>query len=111
MKIGWVLVHKLSEQETRLSREDIPPLVVDSSTKLDAMNVFDSDNGDDSDNDDTIWNWMHADEDYDNELLSFKNNFDLKILQLNGVANDMGMLQEANIGIGFSGVEGMQPAN
>ncbi|KAK1408008.1 hypothetical protein QVD17_39638 [Tagetes erecta] len=58
-----------SEQETRLSREDIPPLVVDASTKLDATNVFDSENGDDSDNDDTIWDWMHADEDDDNGVI------------------------------------------
>ncbi|KAK1440188.1 hypothetical protein QVD17_06013 [Tagetes erecta] len=50
-----------SEQESRLSREDIPPLVVDASTKLDATNVVDSENGDDSDNDDTIWDWMQAD--------------------------------------------------
>ncbi|KAK1432146.1 hypothetical protein QVD17_09038 [Tagetes erecta] len=89
-----------SEQETRLSREDIPPLVVDASTKLDAMNEVDGENGDDSDNDDTIWDWMHADEDDDNG-----------IIKLNGVANDVGMFQEANSGIGFSGVEGMEPAN
>ncbi|KAK1428064.1 hypothetical protein QVD17_16891 [Tagetes erecta] len=62
-----------SEQETRLSREDIPPLLVDASTKLDATNVFDSENGDDSDNDDTIWDWMHADEDDDNGFLQAQN--------------------------------------
>ncbi|KAK1424253.1 hypothetical protein QVD17_19577 [Tagetes erecta] len=44
-----------SEQETLLSREDIPPLLVDAITKLDSTNVADNENGDDSDNDDMIW--------------------------------------------------------
>ncbi|XP_035834064.1 uncharacterized protein LOC118482611 [Helianthus annuus] len=56
-----------SVQETRLSREDIPPLMVDVSTKLDATDVIDSENADDSDHyDDTLWDWMHPDEDDDN---------------------------------------------
>ncbi|KAJ0510828.1 putative Transposase-associated domain-containing protein [Helianthus annuus] len=51
-----------SELETRVSREDIPPLMVDASTEL-AATTFEHENGDDSDYDDTLWDWMHPDED------------------------------------------------
>ncbi|KAD4586076.1 hypothetical protein E3N88_23677 [Mikania micrantha] len=61
-------IAQANEQETCLSREDIPPLIVEASTKLAAADVIDKDNGDDSDYDDTLWDWMHADEDDDNEL-------------------------------------------
>ncbi|KAI3776329.1 hypothetical protein L1987_46105 [Smallanthus sonchifolius] len=54
-----------SDQETRLSREDILPLMVDASTKLAATDVVYSENGDDSDYDDTLWDWMPADEEDD----------------------------------------------
>ncbi|KAD4888232.1 hypothetical protein E3N88_20305 [Mikania micrantha] len=59
-------IAQANEQETCLSREDIPPLIVEASTKLAAADVIDKDNGDDSDYDDTLWDWMHADEDDDN---------------------------------------------
>ncbi|XP_022031985.1 uncharacterized protein LOC110933051 [Helianthus annuus] len=49
-----------SELETRVSREDIPPLMVDASTEL-AATTFEHENGDDSDYDDTLWDWMHPD--------------------------------------------------
>ncbi|XP_076913508.1 uncharacterized protein LOC143572168 [Bidens hawaiensis] len=55
-----------SDQETCLLREDIPPLKIDANTKLAAMDVVDTENDDDSDYDDTLWDWMHADDDDDN---------------------------------------------
>ncbi|KAD3640382.1 hypothetical protein E3N88_29605 [Mikania micrantha] len=55
-----------NEQETCLSSEDIPPLIVEASTKLAATDVIDKDNGDDYDYDDTLWDWMHTDENEDN---------------------------------------------
>ena len=51
-----------SEQESCMSKEDIPPHIVDASTKL-AATTIDNENGDDSDYDDTLWDWMHPDED------------------------------------------------
>ncbi|KAD3640399.1 hypothetical protein E3N88_29622 [Mikania micrantha] len=53
-----------NEQETCFSREDIPPLIVEASTKLAATDVIDKDNDDDYD--DTLWDWMHTDENEDN---------------------------------------------
>ncbi|KAD4586581.1 hypothetical protein E3N88_24182 [Mikania micrantha] len=62
-------IAQYNEQETCLSREDIPPLIVEASTKLGAANVIDKDNVDDSDSDydDTLWDCMHADEDEDDD--------------------------------------------
>ncbi|XP_076933271.1 uncharacterized protein LOC143599119 [Bidens hawaiensis] len=55
-----------SDQETCLLREDIPPLKIDANTKLAATDVVDTENDDDSDYDDTLWDWMHVDDDDDN---------------------------------------------
>ncbi|KAD6454644.1 hypothetical protein E3N88_09350 [Mikania micrantha] len=52
-----------SMQEIQLSRKDIPPLIVDASTNLHATEVLDSESCDDSDHDDTLWDWMTADDD------------------------------------------------
>ncbi|KAD6120115.1 hypothetical protein E3N88_11386 [Mikania micrantha] len=59
-------IAQANDQEACLSREDIPPLIVEANTKLAGTDVIDKDNGDDSDYDDTLWDWMHADEDDDN---------------------------------------------
>ncbi|KAD6795867.1 hypothetical protein E3N88_06763 [Mikania micrantha] len=59
-------IAQANDQETCLPREDIPPLIVEANTKLASTDVIDKDNGDDLDYDDTLWDWMHADEDDDN---------------------------------------------
>ncbi|KAD6454383.1 hypothetical protein E3N88_09089 [Mikania micrantha] len=63
IKLSYIA--QANEQETCLSREDIPPLIVEASTKLVVADVIDKDNGGDSDYDDTLWDWMHADENDD----------------------------------------------
>ncbi|CAH1421293.1 unnamed protein product [Lactuca virosa] len=54
---------QVSEHEIQLSRNDMPPLVVDANTNLDEADEANSDSGGDSDYDDTLWDWMEADED------------------------------------------------
>ncbi|KAL4561837.1 hypothetical protein LXL04_034017 [Taraxacum kok-saghyz] len=56
-------VPQLSEHEIRLSRNDMPPLVVDANTSLDRADEAHGGSGGDSDYDDTLWDWMQADED------------------------------------------------
>ncbi|CAI9279915.1 unnamed protein product [Lactuca saligna] len=54
---------QVGEHEIQLSRHDMPPLVVDANTNLDGADEANSDSGGDSDYDDTLWDWMEAEED------------------------------------------------
>ncbi|KAL8233753.1 hypothetical protein R6Q59_019853, partial [Mikania micrantha] len=54
-----------SMQEIQLSRKDIPPLIVDSNTNLHATDVLDNESCNDFDHDDTLWDWMNADDEDD----------------------------------------------
>ncbi|KAL4573772.1 hypothetical protein LXL04_020589 [Taraxacum kok-saghyz] len=56
-------VPEVSEHEIRLSINDLAPLVVDANTSLDGADEANGGSGGDSDYDDTLWDWMQADED------------------------------------------------
>ncbi|KAI3680404.1 hypothetical protein L2E82_50391 [Cichorium intybus] len=62
---------QVGDHETQLLREDMHPLVVDASTSLAELETIDNDS-DNSDYDETIWDWMEADEDETNDVTNGK---------------------------------------
>lgn len=62
---GSTSLVSIDDTEINLSREDIEPMVMDANVTLDGV-ATDEQNREDSDFDDTVWDWMEADEDFDN---------------------------------------------
>ena len=58
----------VGENEIQLLRKDMPPLVVDANTSLAEVEEVNN-QSDDSDYDDTLWDWMQADEDDVDDIL------------------------------------------
>ncbi|KAL9240837.1 hypothetical protein vseg_015013 [Gypsophila vaccaria] len=54
--------HVEPEENIRLSRKDIDPTVVDANIVLVNTNNFCDLNNDSDDNDDTLWDWMEAED-------------------------------------------------
>ncbi|XP_074283226.1 uncharacterized protein LOC141607776 [Silene latifolia] len=61
--------HVQLQENIRLSREDIGPTVVDANTVLVNTNNLCDLNNDSDDNDDTLWDWMQAEEENNDEDL------------------------------------------
>ncbi|XP_074274227.1 uncharacterized protein LOC141598345 [Silene latifolia] len=59
--------HVEPQENIRLSREDIDPTVVDDNTVLGNINNLFDLNADSDDNDDTLWDWMQAEEERNDE--------------------------------------------